>query len=380
RRRAIHGVQDLDRALPDQAGRAVDSLAAKTKIDEGPDRLFAGIGAVAGLERDDFVAAVAPAKLKALAFDVEEEHPFGAENAQIDLHRPALRQSGGAGQRAHGAAGEAHDRRVVVVDIRPRLAGESEHFARLEVDDAKEEAERVNELAPAETAGALRIGPGRGGRPEHRAFSLLHRLAREEVVERVRHLKDDVLDAPDTPGKAPRPGDPGLEVPAIGDDDFAPSLGGEPDESARVASFGGHRLLDQHVTAVAKRRARVLEMKDVRRGDDDAVHLDAREHLAVVLEAMSDSEGALNLGELARAKPVDRDDFAVRESLERRNMVGDRPPAGADDSDARWTTHKSCAVQVAAGQSRSERILASPCLIERQRRFVLHLFQGEARP
>src|SRR6185312_1401463 len=153
RRRAIHGVQDLDRALPDQARRAVDSLAAKTKIDEGPDRLFAGIGAVAGLERDDFVAAVAPAKLKALAFDVEEEHPFGAENAQIDLHRPALRQSGGAGQRAHGAAGEAHDRRVVVVDIRPRLAGESEHFARLEVDDAKEEAERVNELAPAETAG-----------------------------------------------------------------------------------------------------------------------------------------------------------------------------------------------------------------------------------
>ena len=55
----------------------------------------------------------------------------------------------------------------------------------------------MHELAPAEAAGALRVGPGRGRRAEHRAFGLLHRLAGEEVVERVRHLQHDVLDPAD---------------------------------------------------------------------------------------------------------------------------------------------------------------------------------------
>ena len=107
---------------------------------------------------------------------------------------------------ARRASGEAHRRRVVIVDAGRRLAGQGEHRARLEIGDAEQEAERVNELAPAEAAGALRIGPGRGWRPEQRALRLLHRLPGEEIVERVRHLENDVLDPPDAArrGAAPR--------------------------------------------------------------------------------------------------------------------------------------------------------------------------------
>ena len=114
--------------------------------------------------------------------------------------------------------------RVVVVDAGRRFAGDREHLARRQIGDAEEEPERVDELAPAEPAGALRVGPGRGRRAEHRALGLLHRLAGEEVLERVRHLQDDVLDPADAGGEAAGLFHPWPEIPAIGDDDLAPRL------------------------------------------------------------------------------------------------------------------------------------------------------------
>jgi hypothetical protein len=61
--------------------------------------------------------------------------------------------------------------------------------------------------------------------------------------------------------------------------------------------------------------------------------------MSTLLEAMLDAEGALNLGELARAKAVDGDDLAVGDRLQSRDMIGDRPPAGADDSNTRAASH-----------------------------------------
>ena len=142
-----------------------------------------------------------------------------------------------------------------------------------------------------------------------------------------------------------------------------PAFAGEPNEFARVRRGRRHRLLDQHVAAARERRARMLEMKNMGRGDHDAVHFDAGQHLAIVLEAALDAEGALDLGKLARAEPVDGDDLAIGVRLEDRDMVHDRPPAGADDSDARATTHEphsSNSFLIAAPERRISDALLAP--------------------
>ncbi len=84
-----------------------------------------------------------------------------------------------------------------------------EDLLRRQIGEAEEKSERMDELAPAEAAGALRIGPGRGRRAEHGALGLLHRLAGEEVVESIGHLQDDMLDRADAAHQTAGIGQPG---------------------------------------------------------------------------------------------------------------------------------------------------------------------------
>ena len=201
--------------------------------------------------------------------------------------------------------------RIVVVDAGRRFAGYRENLGRREIGDAEQEPERVDELAPTEAARPFRVGPGRRRRAEHRALGLLHRLAGEQVLERIGHLQDDMLDPADAGDELAGLFHPRPEIPAIGDDDLAARLFGERHQRPGIGGARGQRLLDEDMAALRQRGLGMLEMEDVRRGDDDAVHRYRIEHLAIVLEAKGDAEGLLHLGELGLAQAVHRHDLAI---------------------------------------------------------------------
>ena len=182
----------------------------------------------------------------------------------------------------------------------------------------------------------LRVGPGRGRRAEHRALRLLHRLAGEEIVERIRHLQDDVLDPPDALRQPPRLVGPGLEVPAIGNDDLAARFASRarpgrarPRPSSSAASRRGRGspspappMRARSEARAARRRRRRPSAR--RRASRDSLRSRARCRTSRCTSASSAAPSRLTA--------------TISQSgllLQHRDVVGDRPPAGADDADPR---------------------------------------------
>ena len=93
------------------------------------------------------------------------------------------------------------------------------------------------------------------------------------------------------------------------------------------------------MAALFERRAGVLEVGDMGRGDDDAVHRHGVEHLAEILESLGNGESTLHLSEFRLAEPIDRDDLAIGQRFEDGDVVDDGPPAGADHANSRPPVH-----------------------------------------
>src|SRR6202020_87760 len=119
----------------------------------------------------------------------------------------------------------------------------------------------------------------------------------EKVVERIGHLKYDMLDPTDPGGQSPCLFGPGLEIPTIRDDDFPVRRRSAGDKLPCILRVGRQRLLDKNMTAFGQRGGRVFEMEHMRGRYNDRVHLDLRQHLTIILEASRDAEGLLNFSE-----------------------------------------------------------------------------------
>src|ERR1700722_8580531 len=97
------------------------------------------------------------------------------------------------------------------------------------------------------------------------------------------------------------------------------------------------------MTAFAERRDSVFVMERERRGDHRAIHRDMVEHGAIVLEPKRYFKFPLELGQLFRAQAIHCDDLAIAVRFQRRQMVDRRPPASADHSNARPSSHSGSA-------------------------------------
>ena len=87
------------------------------------------------------MVAVVPAQLEPGPLAVDEEHPLGTKNPDVDLKTPVLGHIAGAAHRADGAAGESGGDGVVEVHLGSRAGhqgisrfcpqpGEEEHHPR----------------------------------------------------------------------------------------------------------------------------------------------------------------------------------------------------------------------------------------------------------
>ena len=159
-----------------------------------------------------------------------------------------------------------------------------------------------------------------------------------------------MLDRADRAGRDQfmRPVREAFEVPAIGDDDFAPGRVRRRDDVAGIGRGSRKRLLDEDMQSLGQRSQRMLVMIDMRRGDDHTVHRDGVQHRAIILERGGHAEFAGHGRKLLGTEPVDRDDLAIRIGLQQRQMVGDRPPAGPDHADTRLPRHVSHSSRFAA--------------------------------
>ena len=114
-----------------------------------------------------------------------------------------------------------------------------------------------------------------------------------------------------------------------------------PARRVRLAGIGGpgrHRLLDEHVASPAKGLRRVLEVRDVRRSDDDAVRLEPV-HLEVVLGDVGQVEAGAHALELRRSEPADRDQLRPAVLPDVGDVVFAGPPPGPHHRDPRLLLH-----------------------------------------
>ena len=244
------------------------------------------------------------------------------------------------------------------VGVDPGLAEQGEDGIGLEPGDVEQAAQHVDELAPAIAAGA-RMGPGGALGTEHLLLGTLQLAARDEVLDRRRHLRRQMADAADAARRDQlvRLLEIWLEAPAIGHEDLAACLVRGRDQPAGIGRIGRHRLLDHDMAALGQRRHRLLGMEMMRRRDDDAVHLDIVEQFLIGLVGVREAKGFLDLRELRRAGPRDADQLDIRVALQDRQMVGDGPGAGADDADARLAPGLGC-LSHACSSRRDQRRLA----------------------
>ena len=172
------------------------------------------------------------------------------------------------------------------------------------------------------------------------SLGLEHRLPAEEIQERRGHVQHDVPDCPDAAGPNPIRGlfHVGGVIEAIGGHQGPAGLVYQPHEFPRLASLGGHRLLDEHVASSAEGRRGMLEVQHVRRGDDHAVRVPVV-HLEVVLGDVRKVKMGAHALQLRRSQPAGRHELRMRIELHVGDVVLAGPPSRPDYGDARLLPH-----------------------------------------
>ena len=259
---SINSVEHFHRALADNPRCGILGRAAKAEVNKHAEGLGAFVAAIARLEHDHLVLAVAAAESKPLRSMSSSSMPsLPKMRMSICTSRPFGSVAAPRGTPSRRL--EPHYRRVVIVDRRWGFSRHRKDRLRLQVGDLEKQSERMDELAPAEAAGGLRVGPGRGGRAKHRTFGLQHRPARKKIIQRIRHLQHDVFDLANILHEAPRVIHPRFEIPTVGYDDRPPLGIGELHQGPRVTGGGRQRLLYEDVAAILQCRAGMLEVQRV---------------------------------------------------------------------------------------------------------------------
>ena len=196
---AIHRIEHLDRAHAGLARRAVVRSSRPRQRSTSTRS-----GCVAGVARHRRALSAITSSLPSRRRSSSRSRSMSSRSmpSEPKMRRSictglTLRKRRGAGKRGRRTAGEAHHRRIVIVDAGRRLVRSARRLPAARDRRCGKAGRADARVGPSRSRRRLRIGPGRGRRAEHRAFRLHHRLSREEIVERIRHLQDDVLDPAD---------------------------------------------------------------------------------------------------------------------------------------------------------------------------------------
>ena len=134
-------------------------------------------------------------------------------------------------------------------------------------------------------------------------------------------MAHDMLDLADAGDHAAQRIEPGLVVPAVGDQQFPAGSAGRFHEIPCLVRIEAHRLFDEDVAALFQKRLGVRVMQVVRRGDDRDVDV-AVEDLGPVLRGEGEAEFPLDQVEFGSAKAA----HAVQRHLGPRRKNRDMHP------------------------------------------------------